>query len=85
MRRLELIALPGLPMVAAGDDLAALIEAGLTRAGLALAEGDVLVLAQKIVDWRAERGRFGSVDQLREVTGIGESKYADLVSEVAVP
>jgi coenzyme F420-0:L-glutamate ligase/coenzyme F420-1:gamma-L-glutamate ligase len=49
MRRLELIALPGLPMVAAGDDLAALIEAGLTRAGLALAEGDVLVLAQKIV------------------------------------
>ncbi|MDN3565027.1 coenzyme F420-0:L-glutamate ligase [Paeniroseomonas aquatica] len=49
MRRLELIALPGLPMVAAGDDLAALIEAGLARAGLALVEGDVLVLAQKIV------------------------------------
>ena len=49
MRRLELIALPGLPMVAAGDDLAALIEVGLNRAGLALAEGDVLVLAQKIV------------------------------------
>jgi coenzyme F420-0:L-glutamate ligase/coenzyme F420-1:gamma-L-glutamate ligase len=49
MRRLELHALPGLPLVAAGDDLAALIEAGLARAGLALAPGDVLVLAQKIV------------------------------------
>jgi coenzyme F420-0:L-glutamate ligase/coenzyme F420-1:gamma-L-glutamate ligase len=49
MRRLELLALPGLPMVAAGDDLAALIETGLARAGLALAPGDVLVLAQKIV------------------------------------
>ncbi|RYI99008.1 MAG: coenzyme F420-0:L-glutamate ligase, partial [Acetobacteraceae bacterium] len=49
MRRLELIALPGLPMVAAGDDLAVLVEAGLAREGLALAPGDVLVLAQKIV------------------------------------
>ncbi|WP_043361831.1 coenzyme F420-0:L-glutamate ligase [Belnapia sp. F-4-1] len=49
MQRLELQALPGLPMVQAGDDLAALIEAGLVRAGLALRGDDVLVLAQKIV------------------------------------
>jgi competence protein ComEA len=42
------------------------------------------VLAQRIVDWRAEHGRFASVEQLREVTGIGESKYADLAAEVAV-
>jgi competence protein ComEA len=42
------------------------------------------VLAQRIVDWRTEHGRFASVEQLREVTGIGESKYADLVDEVAV-
>ncbi len=49
MQRLELLALPGLPMVRAGDDLAALIEAGLARAGLALRHDDVLVLAQKIV------------------------------------
>jgi coenzyme F420-0:L-glutamate ligase/coenzyme F420-1:gamma-L-glutamate ligase len=46
---LSLHALPGLPMVRPGDDLAALIEAGLARAGLTLAPGDVLVLAQKIV------------------------------------
>ncbi len=31
------------------------------------------VLAQRIVDWRTENDRFGSVDQLREVTGIGEA------------
>jgi competence protein ComEA len=43
------------------------------------------VLAQRIVDWRTEHGRFASVEQLREVTGIGESKYADLVAAVAVP
>lgn len=36
-------------MVRPGDDLAALIEAGLDRAGLSLEPGDVLVLAQKIV------------------------------------
>ena len=46
---LALHALPGIPMVQPGDDLAALIEAGLSRAGLMLQPGDVLVLAQKIV------------------------------------
>ena len=46
---LALHALPGIPMVQPGDDLAALIEAGLSRAGLVLQPGDVLVLAQKIV------------------------------------
>jgi competence protein ComEA len=42
------------------------------------------VLAQKIVDWRTEHGRFASVDQLREVSGIGESKYAALKGKVRV-
>jgi competence protein ComEA len=30
------------------------------------------VLAQRIVDWRSEHGRFVSVDQLRQVSGIGD-------------
>lgn len=42
------------------------------------------VLAQRIVDWRTENGRFASVDQLREVTGIGEAKYQDLQGKVTV-
>jgi coenzyme F420-0:L-glutamate ligase / coenzyme F420-1:gamma-L-glutamate ligase len=49
VQRLELQALPGLPLVREGDDLAVLVEAALLRAGLALRGGDVLVLAQKIV------------------------------------
>jgi coenzyme F420-0:L-glutamate ligase / coenzyme F420-1:gamma-L-glutamate ligase len=47
--RLELFALPGLPMVRAGDDLPALILAGLDRAGQTLRDRDVVVIAQKIV------------------------------------
>ncbi|MDR3532262.1 MAG: coenzyme F420-0:L-glutamate ligase [Rhodopila sp.] len=47
--RLELFALPGLPMVRAGDDLPALILAGLERAGQVLRDRDVVVIAQKIV------------------------------------
>lgn len=46
---LSLQALPGIPEVAVGDDLATLIRAGLVRAGLALQRGDLLVVAQKIV------------------------------------
>jgi coenzyme F420-0:L-glutamate ligase/coenzyme F420-1:gamma-L-glutamate ligase len=46
---LTLTPLPGLPLVQTGDDLAALALAGVARAGIALQDGDVLVLAQKIV------------------------------------
>ena len=46
---LVLTALPGIPLIAAGDNLAAVVVTSLRDAGLALATGDVLVLAQKIV------------------------------------
>jgi competence protein ComEA len=36
------------------------------------------VTAQSIVDWRAEHGRFDSVDQLREIDGIGPSRFEKL-------
>ncbi len=42
------------------------------------------VLAQHILDWRTAHGQFTSIDQLREVSGIGEAKYADLKSLVTV-
>ena len=42
------------------------------------------VLADRIVAWRTEHGRFGSVDQLREVSGIGEAKYQTLKAKVRV-
>lgn len=42
------------------------------------------VLAQRILDWRTQHGRFDSVDQLRSVSGIGDSKFADLKAMVVV-
>ncbi|MDN4615223.1 ComEA family DNA-binding protein [Leifsonia sp. F6_8S_P_1B] len=41
-------------------------------------------LAQRILDWREAHGRFASVDQLREVTGIGDKIFADLKDRVRV-
>lgn len=49
MRSLLLTALEGIPEVRAGDDLAAIIAEALAYNSIALADGDVLVLAQKIV------------------------------------
>ena len=48
MQKVDLLAVPGIPMVKAGDDLASLIGERLIGE-LALRKGDVLVLAQKIV------------------------------------
>ncbi|HWP26312.1 MAG TPA: coenzyme F420-0:L-glutamate ligase [Xanthobacteraceae bacterium] len=45
----RLIALPGLPLVKPGDDLAEIIAAALRAADERLQDGDVLVVAQKIV------------------------------------
>ncbi|MGW0399933.1 helix-hairpin-helix domain-containing protein [Streptomyces sp. NPDC003002] len=36
------------------------------------------VLAQHIVDFRTARGGFRSVEELRQVNGIGERRFADL-------
>ena len=47
--QLTLTALDGLPLFAPGDDLVGEIAAGIARADLALADGDVLVIAQKVV------------------------------------
>jgi competence protein ComEA len=41
-------------------------------AGLDALPGVGPVLAQRIIDWRAEHGRFTSVDELGEVSGIGD-------------
>lgn len=40
------------------------------------------VTAQRIVDWRTEHGRFDSVEQLREIDGIGPSRFAKLADLV---
>ncbi len=66
---LTLFAPERLPEIAAGDDLAAIILAALGSEGLALADGDVIVLAQKIVS-KAEGRRLA----LAEVTPGAEAE-----------
>lgn len=55
-RRLEITALPGIPLVHPGDDLSHLIVEALARATVTLRDGDALVIAQKVVS-KAE-GRY---------------------------
>src|SRR5579862_9112158 len=47
--QLTITALTGVPLVQAGDDLAALTLAAYSDTGVTPADGDVLVVAQKIV------------------------------------
>jgi competence protein ComEA len=42
------------------------------------------VTAQRIVEWRTRNGRFATVDQLREVEGIGERRFGQLRGLVRV-
>jgi coenzyme F420-0:L-glutamate ligase/coenzyme F420-1:gamma-L-glutamate ligase len=51
-----LTAIPNIPMLRPGDDLAGILISACEKAGLAPAEGDILVVAQKIVS-KAE-GRY---------------------------
>ncbi|WP_431928830.1 helix-hairpin-helix domain-containing protein [Amycolatopsis tucumanensis] len=42
------------------------------------------VTAQRIIDWRTKHGLFRSIDQLREVEGIGETRLSRLREQVTV-
>ena len=64
MGELRIIRLPGIPEVRPGDDLAGLVGDAVERAG-GLEDGDVLVVAQKVVS-KAE-GRVEEADDVLEV------------------
>ncbi|HEY8087656.1 MAG TPA: coenzyme F420-0:L-glutamate ligase [Polyangiaceae bacterium] len=57
--RLEAFAVPGIPLVGKGDDVAAIVENAVRAAGITLTDGDVLVVTSKLLS-RAE-GRFVEV------------------------
>ena len=42
------------------------------------------VIAQRIMDWRTQHGRFSAVDELGEVTGIGDKLLAQIRPKVRV-
>lgn len=67
--QLILTALPDLPLVREGDDLAELCEAGLAKVNIQLKNGDILVLAQKIVS-KAE----GRIEYLKDVVPSKEAQ-----------
>ena len=56
-------ALPGIPLVQPGDDLAALILASLQQSGLTLQARDVLVISSKIVS--KSEGRFVTLSEVQ--------------------
>jgi competence protein ComEA len=81
----------GVPGVAPSSDAAAGAPAGglldlntATAADLDALPGIGPVLAQRIVDHRAEHGPFTSVDQLDDVSGIGPAIFAELAERVRV-
>ena len=69
MPHLSVTTLPDVPLVKPGDDLAALVLAALAREELTLADGDIIVLAQKIVS-KAE----GRLVALASVTPGAEAR-----------
>ncbi len=76
--RLELIPLLGFPLVEPGDDLAQLIFDALHDNGLTLREGDVLVVAQKIVSKAENRYvRLADVSVSPEARALAEQADKD--------
>jgi coenzyme F420-0:L-glutamate ligase / coenzyme F420-1:gamma-L-glutamate ligase len=60
--RMTLAALAGIPMVKPGDDLTSMLIAALQDSGEVLADGDILVIAQKIIS-KAE-GRIVALEDI---------------------
>ncbi|MBN2084867.1 MAG: coenzyme F420-0:L-glutamate ligase [Anaerolineales bacterium] len=72
-RSLRLTALANFPLIREGDDLARLILAGLDAGGLRLEDGDILILAQKIVS--------KSEGRLVDLKGVEPSVRARAIAE----
>ncbi len=56
-KRLEVLTVPGIPLVHAGDDIAALLTSALRQSAMELLDGDVVVVAQKLVSKAEGRTR----------------------------
>jgi coenzyme F420-0:L-glutamate ligase/coenzyme F420-1:gamma-L-glutamate ligase len=77
-RKLELIALPGVPLVQDGDDLVRLIVEGYARAEVSPRPHDVLVVAQKIVSKAEGRSvALSSVTPSPRAIALGEEVGKD--------
>jgi coenzyme F420-0:L-glutamate ligase/coenzyme F420-1:gamma-L-glutamate ligase len=73
-RSITYTALPNIPLVQPGDDIGAIIKTGLAEAGIVLASGDVIVIAQKIISKSENRyvdlAGLTPSDRAVEIAGI---------------
>lgn len=72
-RKIEIIPVPGLPLIGPGDDVAALIWKAVKKHRIGLKDGDIVVVAQVIIS-KAE----GSMVKLKS---INPSAMAEIVAE----
>ena len=90
---IEILAVPGIPLVRKGDDLVGLIGDGLARGGIVPREGDVFVLAHKIVssdaDEHVERIGYYVGHRFRHLvfhaTGPDQARFLKLYGEHVLP
>jgi competence protein ComEA len=74
----------------AGSSASGSVPAGLVNlntadeAALDTLPGVGPVMAQNIIAWRESNGKFTSVEQLQEISGIGPSRYAQISALVTV-
>ena len=62
-RSVQLVALAGIPLAAPGDDIPALVVQGLEASGERVVDGDVLVIAQKLIS--KSEGRLVRLDTVQ--------------------
>lgn len=85
MNNLQLLALRDFPLVKPGDDLAMLVSQSLATNGLELQDGDILVLAQKVVSkaenrYRALAGIVPSAEAVQLASETGkDARLVELV------
>jgi len=78
-KRLVLSVVPDIPLIGSGDDLGAIVIAAMNKAGLSVNDGDVIVVAQKVVS--KAQGRF--VDLTKVVPSPRALELADRVNKDA--
>ncbi len=78
-------AAPSADPAAAGSATTAVINLNTaTAVDLDTLPGVGLVMSARILEWRTAHGRFSSVDQLREISGIGARTFERLAPHVRV-
>ena len=81
----EVIPVPGIPEISAGDDVGAVVVAALRAAGLELRGGDIVVVASKVVSKAHGLRRYASRDSViadETVRVVAERRAGDRVTRI---